>query len=109
MPVTNNKLTVLSNKFSKQKFMFYLQFCEQFLCCFDILCLCGHHHMGLAIGYSLIATFRKTLIVQQYKPQWETMNGIELKLPNLRLFEHFESHKIRNVAKLKTTHVCSFG
>ena len=36
-------VAVLSNKFSKQKFMFYFycqkQFCEQFLCCFDILWL----------------------------------------------------------------------
>ena len=59
MSVINNKLGVLSNKFSKQKIMIYFyrekQFYELFLCCFDFLWLCrtsshgyvGHHHMAM--------------------------------------------------------------
>ena len=50
MSVTNNKLTVLSNKFSKQKFMFY-KFCDKILCYVLIFYgYVGHHHMGLAIS-----------------------------------------------------------
>ena len=48
----NNKLAVLSNKFSKQTFMFFYcqkQFCEQFLCCFDILWLCRAPSRGIGM------------------------------------------------------------
>ena len=49
---------------SKNLFYFYCQkqFSEQF---YGVLIFCGcvgHHHMGLTVADSLIATFRKTLI-----------------------------------------------
>ena len=52
MSVINNKLAVLSNTFSKQKFYFYCQkpFYEQFYAVLTLYGFVGYHHMELAIS-----------------------------------------------------------
>ena len=79
MSVINNKLALLSNKFSKQKLLFYFycqkQFFEQFLCCFDILWLCRTPSHGVIYQPTGNCYIQKNLecgnvaqVIQEKKP-----------------------------------------
>ena len=70
MSVTNNKLAVLSNKFSKYKIMFYfiVKNNSQSYTVLIFFGYVGHHHILLATRLQpKITTFRKTL---NDKQQW---------------------------------------